>query len=129
MSEVRGVVVAHGNLAKCIVEAAEGIAGVTGALASISNRDCGPEELEERIRKAVGLGPAVVFVDLASGSCARAARSLSRDSLPVSVITGVNLPMLLDFLFQRDLGIAELAPRLVAKGHAGTVAYLPESPA
>ena len=78
MSEVRGVVVAHGNLARCLVETVEGIAGFTGALVPISNVDSGPDTLEERIREAAADADAVIFVDLASGSCAHAARCAGR---------------------------------------------------
>ncbi len=42
MSEVRGVVVAHGDLARCLVETAESIAGVSGALVPISNVERSP---------------------------------------------------------------------------------------
>ena len=124
MSETRGVVVAHGNLARCLIETAEGIAGVTGTLVPITNLDCGPDELEDRVREAIGDGPAVVFVDLASGSCAHAARAATRDASRVAVVTGVSLPMLLDFVFHLDMSVPELSDRLVAKGHEGARAYL-----
>lgn len=124
MSEVRGVVVAHGDLAACLVATAEGITGVTEAMYPISNADCGPTELVDRIRAAIDETPAILFVDLASGSCAHAARSVARDKTSVSVLTGVSLPVLLDFVFHRDMSLADLTERLVAKGHAGTRAYL-----
>ena len=127
MSEVRGVVVAHGNLARCLVETAESISGVEGALLPISNADCSPDLLAARIRDALGPGAALVFVDLASGSCAHAARIVSGEGLRVPVVSGVNLPMLLDFVFHRELGPSELAQRAVDKGRAGAVAYLPDS--
>jgi mannose/fructose-specific phosphotransferase system component IIA len=124
MSEVRGVVVAHGNLARCLVETTESISGVVGVLLPISNTGCSPDVLASRIRDAVGPGEALVFVDLASGSCAHAARIVGGEGVGAPVVSGVNLPMLLDFVFHRDLGSAELARRAVEKGHAGTVAYL-----
>lgn len=127
MSEVRGVVVAHGNLARCLVETTESISGVEGALLPISNTGCAPDVLVARIRDAVGQGEALVFVDLASGSCAHAARIVSGEGVRAPVVSGVNLPMLLDFVFHRDLGSAELAQRAVEKGRAGTAAYLQDS--
>ena len=126
MSEVKGVVVAHGNLACCLVEATESISGVEGALQPISNAGCSPELLVARIRDAIGLRPALLFVDLASGSCAHAARLAGREGAGVPVVSGVNLPMLLDFVFHRDMEVSELSLRLVEKAHAGTVAYLPD---
>jgi len=126
MSEVRGVVVAHGNLARCLVETTESISGVEGALFPISNTGCSPDVLAARIRDAVGSGEALVLVDLASGSCAHAARIVSGEGVGAPVVSGVNLPMLLDFVFHRDLGSVELAQRAVDKGRAGTAAYLPD---
>ncbi len=128
MSEVRGVVVAHGDLARCLVETAESIAGVSGALVPISNVERSPAELSSRIREAVGRGPAIVFVDLVSGSCAHAARSAAREGADVSVICGVSLAILLDFMFHSDMELIELSERLIEKGHAGTSAFLPDSP-
>lgn len=129
MSEVRGVVVAHGNLARCLVETTESISGVQGALSPVSNAGCSPDVLEERIREAIGQETAVVFVDLASGSCAHAARIVSGEGVGAPVVSGVNLPMLLDFVFHRAMSASDLALRAEDKGRSGAVAYLPgESP-
>ncbi len=50
-----------------------------------------------------------------------AALSCCRDSLRRVVVCGVNLPMLLDFVFNRDAPLEELAVRLVEKGRAAIV--------
>jgi mannose/fructose-specific phosphotransferase system component IIA len=126
MSEVRGAVVAHGNLARCLVETVESISGAEGALRPISNEGCSPELLMVRIRNAIGAEPALVFVDLASGSCSHAARLVAREGSGIPVVSGVNLPMLLDFVFHRDMELSELSRRAVEKGHAGTIAHLPD---
>ena len=69
MSEtLRGVVVCHGKLAGALVEAAESISGVSGALVPVSNSGCDRDLLEQRVADAVDGHTAVVFVDLASGS-------------------------------------------------------------
>jgi mannose/fructose-specific phosphotransferase system component IIA len=128
MSEARGVVVAHGNLAQCLVETVEGVAGSTGAFSPISNADCGPAELVDRVVAKLDGGPAVIFVDMASGSCAHAARAAARGRSDVTVITGVNLPMLLDFVFNRSLDPVELSERLRAKGSAGIAAFASGAP-
>lgn len=127
MSEALGVVVAHGNLACCLVETAESISGVEGALVPVSNTGCSPDVLAQRIRQAMGDMEAVVFVDLASGSCAHAARIVCGELASAPVVSGVSLPMLLDFLFHREGEVETLARRAVEKGRAGAVAYMPES--
>lgn len=111
-----GVVVAHGDLAAALVEAVERISGVRGGLHPVSNTGMTPGELEREVERAVGGAPAVVFVDMASGSCAFAGRRLARSLTGVSVVTGVSLPMLLDFVFHRDLDPGELARRVLEKG-------------
>jgi mannose/fructose-specific phosphotransferase system component IIA len=117
MSEaLRGVVVCHGRLAGALVDAAEQISGVTGALLAVSNSGCDRGALEERVEGAVGDGPAVVFVDLASGSCLFAVLHRLRTSARAKVVTGVNLAMLVDFVFHRSLPLEEAAARAAIAG-------------
>ena len=117
MSEgLRGVVVCHGKLAGALVEAAESISGVTGALVPVSNTDCDRNLLEQRVAEAVDGRPAVVFVDLASGSCLFAVLKRLRALEGVKVVTGVNLAMLVDFVFHRDLAPDAAAERAAAAG-------------
>ena len=117
MSEsLRGVVVCHGRMAAALIEAAEGITGVQGVMVPVSNTDCDRGTLETRILEAVNDGPAVVFVDLASGSCLIATLARLRGRAGVSVVTGVNLAMLVDFVFHREQAPADAAERAVAAG-------------
>ena len=67
----------------------------------------------------LGAAPAVVFVDLPSGSCALEARRVARARPATAVVCGVNLPMLLDFVFHRDLPLETLVPRLLERGRGG----------
>jgi len=110
---LRGVVVCHGRLGAALVEAAEGITGVKGALVPVSNTDCDRGTLELRILEAVDGRPTVVFVDLASGSCLIAALARLRGRLDVKVVTGVNLPMLVDFVFHLEQSPDTAAERAV----------------
>jgi mannose/fructose-specific phosphotransferase system component IIA len=117
MSEgLRGVVVCHGALAGALVQAAEQISGLSGALVPVSNTGCDRDTLEERVLGAVDRQPAVVFVDLASGSCLFAVLKRLRTEPSVKVVTGVNLAMLVDFVFHRSLSPAEAASRAMAAG-------------
>jgi mannose/fructose-specific phosphotransferase system component IIA len=118
MSEpVTGLVVSHASLAEGLVQSVRQIAGVDGeALRAVSNEGCGPEALQAAVAGALGTGPGIVFTDMPSGSCAFAARRLTVDRPDTAVICGVNLPMLLDFVFHRDLPLPELVDRLVNKG-------------
>jgi PTS system mannose-specific IIB component len=111
-----GVVVAHGGLAAALVEETERISGRAGVLQAVSNSACGREQIEERVRAAVGAGPAVIFVDMPCGSCYFAAMRVGRERSDVRVVTGVNLPMLLDFVNQKALPPEESAGRAAGKG-------------
>lgn len=115
-NELRGVVVCHGALARALVEATEEIAGVAGGLIPVSNAGCGRDDLEGRIAEAVGDQPAVVFVDMASGSCLMAVLRRLRERPNLGVVTGVNLAMLLDFVFHRELDADAAAARAAQVG-------------
>ena len=114
--ELRGVVVCHGALAGALVQAAEQISGLRDALIPVSNMGCDRDALEDRILAAVDSHRAVVFVDLASGSCLVAVLKRLRSEQSVKVVTGVNLAMLVDFVFHRTLSPAEAATRAAAAG-------------
>ncbi len=117
MSEtLQGVVVCHAKLAGALVEATEQISGVRGALVAVSNSDCDRGSLEDRIVAAVGERSSVVFVDMASGSCLIAVLARLRAQRHVKVVTGVNLAMLLDFVFHLSMTPDEAAARAAATG-------------
>lgn len=111
-----GIVVAHGRVSAALIEAAESISGVRDALLAVSNVDCDRASLGERVLQAVAHRPAVVFVDMAAGSCLLAVLRTLRDETAVEVVTGVNLAMLLDFLFHRDLSPVDAAERAAQSG-------------
>ena len=117
MSEpLRGVIVCHGLLARALVDATAQISGMADALVPVSNSGCDRGDLEARVEAAVGAEPTVVFVDMASGSCLFAVLRRLRERENVRVVTGVNLAMLLDFVFHRDLSPDEAAKRAVEIG-------------
>jgi mannose/fructose-specific phosphotransferase system component IIA len=117
--KVRGVVVAHGPMARAMIDAVRRIAGdAADALVPLSNDERGPDALKQELDRALGDDPVVVFTDLRSGSCGMAALSSCRDRGGRAVVCGVNLPMLLDFVFHRDLPLEELVDRMVERGRA-----------
>ena len=114
---VTGVVVAHGPMARAMVDAVRHIAGdAADALHPLSNEGKGPADLKNELDDVLGEGPAVVFVDLQTGSCGMAAMLCCRETSRRAVVSGVNLPMLLDFVFHRELPLDEIVERVVEKG-------------
>ena len=113
---LRGVVVSHAEVAAALVRAVVAIAGVEDALVPVSNDGCDAGALRARIEAAVGAGPAVVFVDLPGGSCFTGTLRFAHGREDVAVVTGVNLAMLLEFVFHRDLTAHAAAQRAADAG-------------
>lgn len=117
MSEpLRGVIVSHSAVAQALVSAVAAITGVSDALIPVSNDGCDGGALAARLTSAIGDRPALLFVDLPGGSCLTSSVRLARGKADVAVVTGVNLAMLLDFVFHRDLPPAEAARRAAESG-------------
>ena len=118
----RGLVVAHGALAEGLLDAVRQVTGVgEEVLVGLSNAGCSPETLSARISDVLGQGRWVVFIDMQAGSCAFTARRLCREREDTLIVTGVNLPMLLDFVMNRELPLTDLADRLVDRGKQAVV--------
>ena len=117
---VRGLVVAHSSLASGLTAAVRQISGAgEDALEAVSNDGQGPAGMLAAIERSLGEEPTIIFTDLTSGSCAFAARRFARTRADTAVVCGVNLPILIDFVFHREMPIAELVARLVEKGRGG----------
>ncbi|MCC7129497.1 MAG: PTS sugar transporter subunit IIA [Anaerolineae bacterium] len=103
------VLVSHGKLAEGLIDAMQMIAGEQEAVRAVALLET--EEIEsliERIQQAVNAvdsGEGVlIFVDLfgASPFNASARLVLASPERPLEVITGVNLPMLVELVVQRE---------------------------
>jgi mannose/fructose-specific phosphotransferase system component IIA len=118
MSEpLRGVIVSHAAVAQALLAAVAAITGVREALIPVSNDGCDSGALLARLTEAIAGHPAVLFVDLPGGSCLTSSIRLARGGTgDVAVVTGVNLAMLLDFVFHRDLAPADAARRAAEAG-------------
>ena len=113
---LRGVIVSHAAVAQALLSAVAAITGVNDALVPVSNDGCDTGALTERLIRAIDGRPAVLFVDLPGGSCLTSSVRLARGRADVAVVTGVNLAMLLDFVFHRDLTPGDAARRAAEAG-------------
>ena len=117
MSEpLRGIIVSHSAVAEALVAAVNAITGIADALVAVSNEGCDQDALKHRLIEAADGRAAVLFVDLPGGSCLTSSVRFARGHAELAVVTGVNLAMLLDFVFHRDMLPADAARRAVEAG-------------
>ncbi len=125
---VRGVLLSHGKLAEGLVDAVRRITDLDeDVLVAMSNEGQNPQGLAEQVDLLVGSAPIVVFTDLGTGSCALTAQLTCRDQDRRAMVFGMNMPMLLEFVFHRELSLSELVPRLLTKGREGVKTADPPS--
>lgn len=127
---IHALIVAHGDLARALLAAVEKLAGPQEGVRTLSNEGCDMETLRARIQQAsdeLGSGPLVVFADLFGGSCANASTALIHDRPDWRLVTGVNVPMLVNFFQNRErLPLDETIDLLVSRGRDG-VKRFPET--
>jgi len=125
---VKGVVLTHGTMCFGMVDAVRKIAGAPAdALVPLSNEGKGPDDLLRAVGELAGDDPVLIFTDLQTGSCALTARFVCRDPRGRRVVFGANLPMLLDFVFHRNLPLDELVERLIRGGRDAIRSSTPET--
>ena len=72
---------------------------------------------EERLATFLEVqAPAIVFIDMPSGSCMFAAMHRLREMPGMRLVTGVNLAMLLEFVFHRDGDLDDVASKVADAG-------------
>lgn len=118
MSRVPALIVMHGDLAEALLRAASLLYGPVEGVEVMSNQNLSRSALEEEIARRVAAwsNGGLVLTDLWGGSCHTCGASAARGR-EVIVVSGLNLPILLDYLHNRDdVPAAELAERLLRKG-------------
>jgi mannose/fructose-specific phosphotransferase system component IIA len=116
------VIVTHARLGEALRNAASRVAGDVVGVETVSNDELGPEELARRVRSAVDELSAegcIVFVDSRGSSCATSCLDAVREDERVRVVSGVNLPMLVDFVLRRDdHDLDAMVERLLQRGRS-----------
>jgi mannose/fructose/sorbose-specific phosphotransferase system IIA component len=100
------VLVAHGRVAECLIEAVQGILGKQSGWATVSNVGLGLKELSEAVTRTVDdlskSHDVVILSDMPGGSCHHACRELAALRPGTRVVSGLNLMMLLEFFVKRE---------------------------
>lgn len=126
------VVVTHGDVGAELVRSLHMIMGAAPGVYSVSlDPEESIEELERAVREAVKKGQAafegaciVILVDMFGGSCANVAAKVAAELDPEKVvaIAGVNLPMLIEAVINRDiLDFPDLVKKVVDAGSRSIV--------
>lgn len=119
------VLVSHGLLAEGMKNAAEMIAGpqeyfLTIGMQPESSLDSLQNELEAAVADVGCDEGVVILIDILGGNPADASSHLALDG--VQVLCGVNLPMLLELLVQREyLALHDLMPIAVQAAKEGVI--------
>lgn len=117
---VRGIIIGHSDFARSLLDTSEQIVGKQPFIEIVSNKGFSCETLSEKIRDILGCDKeheTIIFLDLPGGSCTISCYNLLKEKRDLNIISGVNLPMLIEFFILREKRSAqELVPVLVKKG-------------
>lgn len=123
---VSAVIIGQGNLPRALLESAKAIVPDTEGVTALSNFECPVDGLKQRLEQAIRdlpEGDVVVFADMFGSSCANAGLEVRRGRSRVAVLSGVNLSMVVRFLYHRQKkSFAELIPFLVETGRTAVQA-------
>src|SRR5512133_3947835 len=119
------VLVTHAGLAGALIASAEMIVGPIETCASV---EVAPGEQADAIMarvvsavESVSSDGAIIMTDLFGGTPSNMAMSFLKEG-SVEVLTGVNLPMVIDFCSKRErLSLADLAAELQRSGREGII--------
>ena len=95
--------IGHGDFASGIASAVAQITGRSDCLIPMSNRGMSGEAIEAALASlAETTGARVIFTDLPGGSATIAARRVIRTRDSLTLVAGVSLAVLLDFVMSQD---------------------------
>jgi mannose PTS system EIIA component len=119
------VLVTHAGLAGALLHSAEMIAGRIDACEKVEvAADDRSEQIMAKVVAAVekvSADGALIMTDLFGGTPSNMAMPFLKDGT-VEVLTGVNLPMIIEFCSKRDkMGVPELAAELQRCGREGII--------
>ena len=119
MNRVPALLVMHADLSAALLRAAASVYGEVEGVAVLSNEGRSRDQLEDDIAQRVASWKegGLILTDFWGGSCHICGMAASRGHGHIAVVTGINLPTLLDYLHNRDqYPPLELAERLQKKG-------------
>ncbi len=120
------ILVTHGSLGQSLYDAAVSVLGPQEGVDVLSNSGLSLDQIQSRVRDLLTSEPTIIMVDLCGGSPFMACCGLVHLPGKASIVSGVNLPMLLSFFTKRDkLPLSELAETIERDAMRGIQSRLP----
>ncbi len=121
---IHALLVTHGKLGHVLIDIIKSLLGEQSGIRTVSNTGLSAAEitriLETEVSRLEPQDELVLFSDLEGGSCETACRAVTARSGRCHAISGLNLPMLLEFCHYRHrLASEPLLERVVRKGRSG----------
>jgi mannose/fructose-specific phosphotransferase system component IIA len=118
---ISAIVVTHGRLGTELVATAKKIIGDFSGVYAVSNEDKTPQmltdEIEAVLENASPDDAFILLVDFLYGSCGHATMAVERRHRNVSIVAGVNLPIVLAFINKRnEVNFERLSSELASRG-------------
>lgn len=124
IAKARALIVAHADLAAGLLSAVERISGRGSVLEAVSNQGMSADEMEALLRDRIERGGLrAIFTDLPGGSWTIAARRAMRGRDDVTLVTGVNLAALLEFVMRDDLQPTAAAAGSVVRARSAITVF------
>jgi len=116
-------IITHEKMAVCLKRATEKILGKQENLFPFTTLDDSLPVLARKINEQIKISDPehiVCFVDLAGGSCWNLANMIHKEHHHVTVISGINLPMLISyFTHLNELSFEALIKKVIKDGSRG----------
>jgi mannose PTS system EIIA component len=117
---VRAILLTHGTLGASLMASVESVLGPQEEVIVLSNSGKSLEQITNSLKPVTDGVHCLVFVDFCGGSPFMACKMLALSPDTISLISGVNLPMLLSFFTKRNkLKFSELTQTVYEDGHRG----------
>jgi mannose/fructose-specific phosphotransferase system component IIA len=117
------LIISHGNIAEALYQGVENILGAQENVYTFSNQEDSLPVLADKIQNVIdeNAGKHIIFFsDLKGGSCWTLANMIQKRNKNMTILSGVNLPMLVTYFNNKSsMGIADLIDKTVNDGCRG----------
>ncbi len=118
-------IISHGTLAQCLKGIAEKLVAPSVEVKAFTNMELSLEEIEKQIWEDIDKREpekVILFIDLTGGSCWLLANRIKMKRDNITVIGGVNVPLIVSFQMHVDrMEWDDLVEKIIADGKRGII--------